>query len=147
MENRLVGLDTNIFMAIFRKEDGYEAMSGILEKIERGELFGIISSIVLVENLILFYRENRFKEGMRALNLIQNISNLIIVDFSSDLVELSAELKVKYKLGLGDAIVLSAPVNFNADVFLTLDPDFNEVKEINVLTPKEFLEEFKGGGR
>jgi len=58
--------------------------------------------------------------------------NLIIVDFTFDLIELTTKLKTKYKLGIGDSIILSAPIALGADSFVTYDDNFNMVKEIKI---------------
>lgn len=134
---RIIGLDTNIFMNVLRDESGTASSVGILEEIESGNLLGIASTLVLAEIATLFYREGDFEGGKRAIELVEDMPNLMLVDLTSDVVDSCARLKVRYKLSLADAIILNAALVLSADIFVTRDTDFDGVDVIPVKRPED----------
>ncbi len=136
---RVIGLDTNIFMNVLREESGTESSAILLEQIESGAVFGVASVLVLAEIATLFYRENDFGGGKKAIELMEDLPNLMWVDLTTDAVDMCARLKVKYKLSLADAIVLNAALALNADAFVTRDADFKSVDVIPINTPEDII--------
>ena len=136
---RIIGLDTNIFMNVLREESGTESSAILLEQIESGNVIGVASTLVLAEIATLFYREEDFEGGKRAIELLEDFPNLMRVDITSDVVDSCAKLKVKYKLSLADAIILNAALLLSADVFVTRDTDFDSVDVIPVKRPEDVV--------
>ena len=136
-----VGLDTNIFMAIFLEEkDKLEPSLQILELISNGDLEGIVSSISLIEVATLFYQKNEIQKGRKAVDLIRALPNTTIVDITSDMAIDIAYTKFSERLSIADAAVLSSTIVLNSDAFLTYDNDFAYVKKIRCMKPEEYLE-------
>ena len=135
-----VGLDTNIFMGVFLEEkEKLERSLAILNLISQGILEGIISVVSLIEIAVLFYQKNEEQKGRKAIGLIKALPNTTIVDITTDLALDIARLKVTEKISVADAAVLSAAIELSADVFLTYDSDFANVKQIRCLKPEDYL--------
>jgi predicted nucleic acid-binding protein len=137
----IIGLDTNIFMNVLREESGTDSSTILLEQIESGRMLGVASVLILAEIATLFYREEDFEGGKRAIELLKDFTNLMWVDLTSDVVDSCAKLKVKYHLSLADAIILNAAVVLSADVFVTRDADFDGIDIISVRRPEDIIEQ------
>ena len=137
---KIVGIDTNIFMGVFLEEkEKLEKSLAILNLISQGILEGIISVVSLIEIAVLFYQKNEEQKGRKAIGLIKALPNTTIVDITTDLALDIARLKVTEKISVADAAVLSAAIELSADVFLTYDSDFANVKQIRCLKPEDYL--------
>jgi|GEM_PF-3166438 len=135
-----VGLDTNIFMAVFLDEkERADPSLRILSLISDGALEGVICSVLLIEIATLFYQEKEKQKGINAVELIRGIPNITIVDITSDMVLSIADTKVAEKLSIADATILSSTLELGADVFLTYDSDFAKVKKIRCMKPEDYL--------
>jgi predicted nucleic acid-binding protein len=137
-------LDTFPILKFFKNEKGAEEVEKILNKIERKEIKGFISSITISE---LFYILSRFKSEKFAKGVINHIriSNLKIISLDYKIAEIGGKFKFKYsgkgkKKGLPMADAIIAATSYVNDLVLICDEeDYFKIKEIKVKKPKEFL--------
>lgn len=142
-----VGLDTNIFMAVFLdEEERLEPSLRILELVFDGVLDGIICSVSLIEIATLFYQEKKKQKGVKAVELIRGLPNATIVDVTADMAISIADTKVTENLSIADASILSSALELESDVFLTYDNDFATVKKVRCMKPEDYLKLLKEEG-
>jgi len=137
---RRIGLDTNVFMAVFLDESNrVEASATLLRLIMNGTIESVVGSITLVEIATLFMQRGEDQKARKALGLVRNLPNTTIVDLTPDMALNIAELKVSEKLSIADAAVLAAATELHADAFVTYDEDFKKVKRIPCMRPDTYL--------
>lgn len=142
-----VGLDTNIFMAVFLdEEEKAEPSRRILGLVSDGVLEGIICTVSLIEIATLFYQEKEKQKGAKAVDLVRGLPNTTIVDVTSDTALSIADTKVSENLSIADATILSSALELGADVFLTYDDDFARAKKIRCMKPEDCLRLLKEEG-
>ncbi len=127
-------------MAIFlREEEKLESSLKVLEMLTSGSISAIVSVITLVEIATLFSQKQENVKAQKALELIVSLQNTLFVNVTAHSAMVIAGIKVSEKLAIADASILAAALEMSADVFLTFDSDFKKVKQINCMTPDEFL--------
>lgn len=137
-------LDTFPILKFFKNEKGAKEVEQILNKIEKREIKGFISSITISE---LFYILSRFKNEKFARGVINHIriSNLKIISLDDKIAEVGGKFKFKYsgkgkKKGLPMADAIIAATSFVNDLILICDEEYYfKIKEIKVKKPKEFV--------
>jgi predicted nucleic acid-binding protein len=81
------------------------------------------------ESLAEEYREILLHaEGLTTYEIVHEVS------------ELAAKLRAKYTIRTPDAIQMAVGILYGADTFLTNDSGLKKVKDIKVVTLKDFLE-------
>ena len=119
--------DTRIFMEYFNSKD-----SALLEKIgkEKSRREKYVSAIVIHE----LYKLSLVNEGRETAKLkvafLKQEFKIIPVD--NQIAEISAELRQKYKLSMGDSIIAATALSLNAVCFSD-DPHFSQIKEIKTV--------------
>lgn len=128
-----VVLDTTFFVLhYFSKDSGVQSKSrGILYSCRKLGNKGILPTIVLAE----FYVQTAKRAGREeAKKLFDEMykSGLDVVDMDVAIAERAAGLRHKYqeKVPWGDCIVAASGMNYNANMIISEDPHFNEIKEI-----------------
>ena len=83
---------------------------------------------------------NEFEKGKKAINLIKEMPNLSIVDFTTDLAEKSAKIKTRFKVSLVDAIIVVSAISLSANCLVTRDSDFNVMNNfISIKRPEDII--------
>jgi len=157
-KNESIFIDANIFHLYLRgPKDIQEACTNFLERIERSEIIGYTSPLVLDElayKLLLKKVEESFRENplniLRenpkiisdfshyielGLNTILGIENLKIVEISKDHVEDMANYMKEYLLLPRDALHLSIMNTLNCRNIASMDSDFDRVPIVTRWVP------------
>ena len=119
--------DTRFFMEYYNSKD-----SALLEKIrkEKSRREKYVSAIVIHE----LYKLSLANEGRETAKLkvafLKQEFKIIPVD--SQIAEISAELRQKYKLSMGDSMIAATALSLNAVCFSD-DPHFSQIKEIKTV--------------
>jgi predicted nucleic acid-binding protein len=119
--------DTRFFMEYYNSKD-----SALLEKIrkEKYRREKYVSAIVIHE----LYKLSLANEGRETAKLkvafLKQEFKIIPVD--NQIAEISAELRQKYKLSMGDSMIASTALSLNAVCFSD-DPHFSQIKEIKTV--------------
>ena len=132
-----VCLDTNVFITIKNKEEDFESCIKILNAIEEKRIEGSVSTIVLAEVLVGFYIKNEKNEANRFLS--SAILNFDVVPVNLDITQMAAQIRVQYGIKLPDAIITASSINSNSDYFITYNKTMLKKLEIQILSPKEFV--------
>lgn len=137
----ICALDTMIFIYFLERHPVYyEPLCDFFARIERGDLGGVVSSLVLTELLVPLYRTGRSKEAENLAELITNFPNMEIVPLSSEIAMEAARLRAKYKIRTPDAIHAATALKSRAKVLLTNDKHFLVLTdEIEVILLKNLL--------
>jgi len=75
------------------------------------------------------------------LEILLNNVNLEIIPIDIIIAKKSSEIRAKYHIKTPDAIQLATGIINNCDTFLTNDEQLKRVKEINVITMNDLLQE------
>jgi len=130
-----VCLDTNIFIAVKNREKGYEYCEKILDAIDDGLLRGVLSTIVIAEVLVGFYRNKEITEAKRFLNHV--VCTYEIKEVDVEIANIASRLRTE-GLKLPDAIVVATAKVAGASL-VTKDEDIIKSKDIEVLMPEDFV--------
>lgn len=139
-------IDTNILLRPQLKEAGWETCSEFLRKMELGEMegtvadFSIDSAVLIMENHhVDSYRISRF------LNSFAYYKGLGIYEITIDDRLEACEHMRNHQLDYDDSIILQSMFSKGITDLVSFDPDFDRVKEIRRLEPKDILAQRKEG--
>jgi predicted nucleic acid-binding protein len=121
--NRIV-YDTRFFMELYYSKD-----EALLKRIksEKARKEKYISAVAIHEIYKLsIAREGRETAKIKIVFLKQNFK---IAPVDDQVAEISAELRHKYKLSMGDSMIAATALKLNA-VCISDDPHFQKIKEI-----------------
>ena len=132
-------VDTGIFINVLNDEPNAEFSEKLLQQIQNKKIDGLISTITLAEIFSIYYRISE-KATIRAKVYVESIieKDKIIPVFKS-IAELGGKIKSKYKVSLGDAIIIATAVLANCDYLVSLDREIKKVNVIEVKEPKELV--------
>lgn len=135
-----VNIDTNVFIAIKNKEPEYEYCETIIDSVEEHHLSGVISTIVLAEILVGFYRNDENEEADSFSS--SAILNFDIIPVNQDVARQAALIRAQYNLKLPDAIISASSLITGADFLITNDITLQKKLKIQKVSPKEFVEKY-----
>ncbi|MHA1584919.1 MAG: type II toxin-antitoxin system VapC family toxin [Promethearchaeota archaeon] len=143
-----IGIDTNIFLAIRNKEPNYLNCKKIIDIIQLKQYNsdgnikyeGILSTIVVAEILVGFYKKKQFMQSKDLINNLVNIYKIIPVtlEISNGAAKLRGELGIK----LPDAIIAMTNQQEKVDIFITNDYELKKKLSFDVLTPNLFVKQY-----
>jgi len=133
-----VNLDTNIFIAVKNKEPDYEYSEKIIDNIEAKEIEGAMSTIVLAEVLVGFYRNAEKEEAERFSS--SALLNYDIIPVNQEVANKSAQIRAQYNIKLPDAIITFSTIFSGSDYLITHDKTLHKKLKIQKITSKEFVE-------
>lgn len=137
MNYKRIGLDTNVLIYYIEEHPFYlRKIEPLIDRIAEGKAIGITSYVTLLELLVKPLREKRFDLVERYKMILSSQLEMVAIDESVSIK--AAELRAKYGIKTPDAIQLASIIIRNGDVFITNDERLGDVKEIRVLTLKEF---------
>lgn len=122
-------VDANIFLEIFLKDVKSEECKKFLKSEEKSDL---VTSDFLIYSCLIGV-ENKLTDSVSLQNAIlffNGIPNLRILRPSFDELYSSVEIMVKYKLDFDDSLVVACMRNYGIKELVSLDKDFDKVKEI-----------------
>lgn len=137
MNYKRIGLDTNVLIYYIEEHPFYlRKIEPLIDRIAEGKAIGITSYVTLLELLVKPLREKRFDLVERYKMILSSQLEMVAIDESVSIK--AAELRAKYGIKTPDAIQLASVIIKNGDVFITNDERLGDVKEIRVLTLKDF---------
>jgi len=134
---RIIGLDTNIFIYHFEENPKYVSFTeDLFEKIESGRLRAVTSVLTLHEILtgVRKAKETRLVSLYR--NLLGSFPNLSMMPFDEEVAEISSDLCARYGIRTPDAIQVATAIRHNAEAFITNDDRLTIIKDIKVTVPR-----------
>lgn len=138
MKNKIIALDSNIFIYHFEKNPHYTSYTrNIFKRIINKSFHGITSVISLIETLsypapdaVLSEIEDKFR----------SLPNFTLFDITQEIALEAARIRRQYKFRLPDSIQLATALLNKANTFIANDSRLQKFKEIEVLLLKNFKE-------
>lgn len=130
ISNKIIGIDTNIFIYYFQQNEDYGLLTkSIFQILANKKTTGVTSVITLIELLSLPANEQDI-EVLK--NHFLETPNLTIQEINQTIGIESARIRRKYGFRTPDAIQLAASLYRKVDVFLTNDQRLKIFKEIPI---------------
>jgi hypothetical protein len=126
----MIYLDSNVFIyATLNTEDiGNEARS-LLGKVQKGHIEACSSSLTFDELVWVVKRNRNIEDAISAGEAFLNMPKLRLVDVDGNLLSIALFLMQKYRLNPRDAIHAASAITERADIMVSEDRDFEQVKE------------------
>lgn len=131
-------IDTNVIMDIAcHRQPFFDDSSGIFEKIDENRLQGYLSASIITD---VFYLLQKDLGQQKALDFLKDL--LKIVDVLAVDKEIVFKALYSDNPDFEDAIQTEVALQNNLDLIITRNTkDYKQLKNLQVLTPHEFMEE------
>lgn len=121
-------LDTVAFVYFLERHPvHFRTASRLFQRIEAGEIAGVLSSLVFAELLVPAYRAGDNSRAGAVLRLLTSFPNLKVFDITPEISAEAARLRARYGLRTPDAIHAATALAAGADLLVTNDRDFLKV--------------------
>ncbi len=133
-------LDSNIFVLSFLDKGKMGDQAGrIIKYVEEGA--SSFTSILVIDEVIWTLRKvlKDYEKAIELCKQLLRISNLEILPITLKELTLGLGFMHKYRVKPHDALHIASMVSNNLSIMITEDPDFKNIKEIEVLTISKFL--------
>jgi predicted nucleic acid-binding protein len=137
-------LDTNIFLNVINQEEPFfRDSSALLDLVDDGRLFGVVSAISVAELSVGYYAAGDEAGLRRFLRHLLASENYKLVDVDSNVAELAGKIRTETGLRLPDALIIASGLKAGADSVVTSDEGFKRAEKIlKSVSPSEFLASF-----
>jgi predicted nucleic acid-binding protein len=140
VQHRLIGADTMVFIYHLEDHPTYAPLTQVIfEAWEAGSTRGVTSIITLLEILVKPKREGNLEAVRDYKEMLTTYPNLQLVDLGLEVADVASDLRAKYNLKTPDAIQIAATQHAGGTAFITNDPAFRRVTEIEVLVLDDLL--------
>jgi uncharacterized protein len=134
-----IALDTVVLVYFLERHiRHFSIIKKLFHRIEKGQVRGLMSSLVYTELLIPAYRAGRSDLAMQTFNYLSRFPNLTTTSVSPPISREAARLRATYGLRTPDAIHGATALHQKADLILTNDRHFSR---IHTEMPIAFLDE------
>lgn len=132
-------VDANIFLEISLKDKRSEECKSFLLK-SRKEINIVTSDFIIYSCVLRSQTKEKPLEGVRGFfNFISEFYEMEILRPSLTVMMKSKEFMKKYSLDFDDALVVACMIENKIKQLVSFDEDFDKVKEIERLEPKDVL--------
>jgi len=137
-------LDTNIFLNVINQEEPFFSdSSALLDLVDDGRFFGVVSTISVAELSVGYYAAGDEAGLRRFLLHLLSSENYQLVDVDSNVAELAGKIRNETGLRLPDALIIASGLKAGADHVVTGDEEFKRAEKIlKSVSPSEFLASF-----
>lgn len=136
-----VALDTiPIIYFIEENRKYFKIVEKIFRCIASGKTSAVISTITLLEVLVLPYRVNNTKLAEAYKNILLLSPGIIVVPLSSFIAEEAARLRAKYAINTPDAIQIATTLHGGAKYFISNDLRLKKVLETSVMILDDYVD-------
>jgi predicted nucleic acid-binding protein len=137
-------LDTNIFLNVINQEEPFFSdSSALLDLVDDGRFFGVVSTISVAELSVGYYAAGDEAGLRRFLLHILSSENYQLVDVDSNVAELAGKIRTETGLRLPDALIIASGLKAGADSVVTGDEELKRAEKIlKSVSPSEFLASF-----
>lgn len=111
----------------------FQPMLEIMRYIDRGQINGIISAIVLTEILVHPLRTGDLRLTKHYESILSNSNNFYYQSITPQVARQAAALRAKYNLRTPDALHIACAINAGCDALLTNDSGIKRVTEMTIL--------------
>ena len=132
--HRVLAADTMVFIYHLEEHPRYAAATqGILSAWEKGPHRGVTSILSLSEVLVKPLREGDRGVAEDYRRLLTTFPNMRLLDVTRGIAEIGARIRAAHGLSLPDGIQVATALAAGATGFISNDPDFKRVPDIEVL--------------
>lgn len=137
--HRLVALDTCVFIYLMERNPKYfDAADAVFEWMERPSSSAVTSTVVLTEILVQPYRAQDLPQAESFYSLLTTLPNFQWVAPSLRIARLAAALCASYRLQTPDALIAATAIFCHASAFITNDPIFKRVPNLEILVLDDY---------
>jgi uncharacterized protein len=134
-KGKLYALDTMVFIYFLERHPShYTTAKTLFQRIEKGEIRAVISSLIFAELLVPIYRNKDIKQAETIFRLLSNFPNMHIVSVTPQISVRAAQIRSIHGMRTPDAIHAATALEASADAIITRDKEFQKIQEmINVI--------------
>lgn len=126
-----VAIDTVAFVYFLEHHPRHYAKAKTLfQRIETGELTGIVSTLVFAELLVPAYRANEVERAERLIQLLSSFPNLQVLPLTAEISAEAARLRAHHGMRTPDAIHAATALKMNVDGIVSNDRDFLKLADL-----------------
>ena len=128
-DGQTVLLDTMALIYFLEGHERYGPVAeNILKRIERGQLEGVLSSLVFAELLVPLYRQGKDKTAAGLVSRLSSFANLSVHELDAETAAMAARLRAEYGLRTPDAIHAATALLAGANGILTNDRQLRRLR-------------------
>ena len=133
LDGKIVCLDTVPIIYYMESELHIEKLEPLFDRISKGKLNAVTSTITLLEVLVQPYRKGDIELANSYRDILLKSKNFSVVPLVEEISEKAAELRAEYNIKTPDAIQLSTAILSNATAFLTNDFELGKIDDLDVI--------------
>jgi predicted nucleic acid-binding protein len=138
--HRIIALDTSIFIYQFQANPRYVDLTHpIFQWLEQPGSHAVTSTITMTEILIQPYRDKDQDLIDNFKGLLSIFPNLEWIAPNLDIASRAAEIRAAHRLHIPDAIHAATAIDSDATAFITNDPIFRRITDLDVFILEEHL--------
>jgi len=135
-----VALDTSVLIYQLEKHPRYFQLSdAVFVWLERADNSAVTSTLSMTELLVPAHRDGDARRLQDYRGLFSTYPGLVWLPPDLVIADTAAQLRAEYRLKTPDAIQAATAIQSRVSTFLTNDPIFQRVKELEVLVLDELL--------
>ena len=122
--------DTSAFVYFLEHHPRYHRpASDVFRRVERGELLGCASVLILAELLVPLHREGEASRARGLSSVVRSMPNLQVVDVAASVAERAASLRARHSLRTPDALHVATGLERGAQWFVTNDKRLRRIED------------------
>jgi predicted nucleic acid-binding protein len=132
--HRRIALDTSVFIYQLEANTRYLALTdSVFSWVERASHEAVTSTITMTELLVPSYRDKDEQRVDAFYGLLSTYPNLQWVAPDLETADLAAKLRALYRLRTPDALQAATAIRTHATGFVTNDPVFERIEELDTV--------------
>jgi len=137
-------IDANIFLEVQLKDEKSEECKSFLRKIDDNKIDTLTSDFIVYTCLIQIQNKSKSTEKLSDfMAFLTNLEAMEIFRPRQSTIEKGIEYSKKHGLDFDDGLVLACMFENNIGTIVSFDKDFDKVKEIKRIEPKEVLRQLQ----
>jgi predicted nucleic acid-binding protein len=138
--HRRIAIDTSIFIYQLEANPRYLALAdSIFAWVERAGHEAVTSTITMTQLLVPSYRDDDERRTDEFYGLLSTYPNLRWIAPDLETADVAARIRAAYKLRTPDALQAATAIQANATGFITNDPVFARIEELETVVLDRFL--------
>jgi predicted nucleic acid-binding protein len=135
-----VALDTCIFIYQFEANPQYSPLTDrIFSALDQSDIIAVTSTVTMAELLVHPYRDHGPRKAANLLGLLSTYPNLEWIAPDIEIASGAAKIRAHHRLSTPDAIQAATAIHARATAFLTNDPVFRRIPDLNAFILDEHI--------
>jgi predicted nucleic acid-binding protein len=110
----------------------YRSAKELFERIEKGKIEAVASTLVLTELLVQAFREDDLSRAQNVLRLLAHFPHLKLIEVTASIAFEASQIRAKSSLRTPDALHLATALMQKVDWFVTNDKAFTRLQNLPV---------------